>query len=51
MAKPLRVGSEADEELLAAARWYDQRRPGLGKEIRILAFAHTSRRPGYWRDR
>jgi plasmid stabilization system protein ParE len=23
----------------------------LGLELRILAFAHTRRRPGYWRER
>jgi plasmid stabilization system protein ParE len=23
----------------------------LGTELRILAFAHTRRRPGYWRER
>jgi toxin ParE1/3/4 len=100
--KPVRTEPEADEELLAAARWYDQNRPGLGveflaaidatvkliqrhpaggrrvprvrktiparrmmlrrfpyavvyleleHEIRVLAFAHHRRRPGYWRRR
>jgi hypothetical protein len=23
----------------------------LGGELRVLAFAHTRRRPGYWRNR
>jgi toxin ParE1/3/4 len=97
--KPVRAEPEADEELRAAARWYERRRPGLGREflaaigaaveliqqhpaggsrvpkvkralparrlilrrfpyavvfleleveIRILAFAHHRRRPGYW---
>jgi hypothetical protein len=23
----------------------------LGEEVRILAFAHMRRRPGYWRNR
>lgn len=102
MSKRLRVELEALEELRAAARWYEERRAGLGldllasakegvgrirqlpscgspvrdvaaelgtrqlllgrfpytvvfvelaSEIRILAFAHTSRQPGYWRKR
>ena len=102
MTKPIRIEPEADQELLEAARWYEQRRAGLGAdflaaigaaaeliqrrpaggtrvsgvrdevparqlvlrrfpyavmfleleaEIRILAFAHHRRRPGYWRDR
>ena len=102
MSKPLRAEPEALEELQAAARWYEQRRDGLGfellasvreatgrirespssgspvrhvapelgirqlllgrfpyavvfielaEELRILAFAHTSREPGYWRSR
>jgi plasmid stabilization system protein ParE len=97
--KPVRAEPEADEELRAAARWYERKRPGLGRdflaaigaaieliqrhpaggsrvpsvkrtlpvrrlilrrfphavifleldaEIRILAFAHHRRRPGYW---
>ena len=100
--KPLRVEAAAEEELRAAVRWYESRRPGLGTrflsevdhvldlirrqpavggpvprlgpqfEVRriplrrfpyfviyrerdtvilIVAFAHTSRKPGYWRHR
>jgi len=30
VTKPIRIEPEADEELLQAARWYEQRRPGLG---------------------
>jgi len=102
MSKLLRVDREAEEELGAAASWYEEQRPGLGrgllnavdetlrrieaspqeaslapqipqelgvrrrlvqrfphtvfylelpKEIRILAVAHTRRRPFYWRSR
>jgi toxin ParE1/3/4 len=100
--KKVRNEPEAEEELLAAARWYDEKRPGLGdeflaavdaaveliqshpaggrrapgvrktvparrillrrfpyavvyleleRELRILAFAHERRRPGYWKRR
>ncbi len=91
------VNDDADEELVAAAVFYELREPGLGEEflhefsrsltkiqarplssgiffdhyrrylmprfpygvvyridgeqILILAVAHLSRRPGYWRDR
>ena len=102
MRKLVRVDSEAEEELSAAAAWYEQKRPGLSAdflasiheaiaqvqhlpesgsrfpnvpdhlgvrrvlvqrfpysivymdledEIRVLAFAHSRRRPGYWRGR
>ena len=102
MIKPIRTEPEAEQELLEAARWYEQRRPGLGleflaairaaveliqrdpaggsrvpgvkdevparrivlrrfpyavvfleleTEVRILAFAHARRRPGYWSGR
>ncbi|WP_368070359.1 type II toxin-antitoxin system RelE/ParE family toxin, partial [Nitriliruptor sp.] len=33
MTLPLRFGSEAQQELTAAVRWYEQRRPGLGAEF------------------
>ena len=33
MSKPLRTEPEAGEELLEAARWYEQRQPGLGMEF------------------
>ena len=33
MTKPIRTEPEADEELLEATRWYEQRRPGLGLEF------------------
>jgi plasmid stabilization system protein ParE len=100
--KAVRAEPEADEELRAAARWYEGKRLGLGRdflaaigaaievlqqhpaggsrvprvkrtlpvrrlilrrfpysvvfleleaEIRILAFAHHRRRPGYWLKR
>lgn len=102
MTKPLRVDREAEEELAEAVTWYEENKPGLGREfldaieeaqldlsegpalcslapgipkelvvrrilvrrfpyavvflelpeeIRVLAFAHARRRPGYWRDR
>lgn len=102
MSQQIIVLTEAEDELLAAAKWYERRRPGLGKEFRIaiaeamdrlslapraaspvltvpaslearqifvkrfpyaivfiehdidlwvVAFAHQSRKPGYWRDR
>ena len=102
MIKPIRTEPEAEQELLEAACWYEQRRPGLGleflaairaaveliqhdpaggsrvpgvkdevparrivlrrfpyavvfleleTEVRILAFAHARRRPGYWSGR
>ena len=102
MSKPLRIDREAQEELGAAVSWYEDQRPGLGRElldavdetlrrieaapqaaspalrlpqelgvrrrlvqrfpysvfymelseeIRILAIAHTRRRPFYWRQR
>lgn len=101
MTKPIRIDSEAENELTAACEWYEQQCAGLGDEllqaihetiarvadypgsgalypqmpeelgvrrvlvrrfpytvvyldlsdeIRILAFAHTRRRPGYWRE-
>ncbi|MBX3468471.1 MAG: type II toxin-antitoxin system RelE/ParE family toxin [Planctomycetes bacterium] len=31
--KPVRVEPEADDELAAAASWYDAQRPGLGVEF------------------
>ena len=33
MTKPIRTEPEANEELLEAVRWYEQRRPGLGLEF------------------
>ena len=33
MTKPLRFDVEAEEELGAAARWYESERPGLGGEF------------------
>jgi hypothetical protein len=100
--KVVRLSSEAIDELVEAAGWYQSRRPGLGSEllaevdrllpliggspatfprlldvpgdlvirrallprfpyalifmdlgehVRVLAVAHTKRRPGYWLDR
>jgi toxin ParE1/3/4 len=97
--KPFHISSEATAELLAAIRWYESRRSGLGAEfydavsrtidvirahpeigtsrtgrlshrrsrvarfpytvvyriresdVYVVAVAHTSRRPGYWRVR
>jgi toxin ParE1/3/4 len=101
MKRPLRLDREAEEELEAAWRWYEERRPGLGREFldsikeallrlegptvsllvegvptdlgvrrllvrrfpysvvfvdlpterRVLAIAHSRRRPGFWRKR
>lgn len=102
MSIPIRFDLEAEQELEAAAIFYEQRRDGLGKtflnaiddavgrlrdaprrfrwapnipqelgvrrillvkfpyslaylilegEIRVLAVAHASRRPGYWAER
>jgi hypothetical protein len=52
----IRLSSEAVTELLEAAAWYAAQRPGLeeeslDEEVRVLAVAHTKRRPGYWLDR
>lgn len=33
MTRVLRVRLEAEEELLAAAEWYEARKPGLGAEL------------------
>lgn len=33
MTKPIRTEPEAEEELLEAARWYEQQRPGLGLDF------------------
>lgn len=33
MTRVLRVRPEAEEELLAAAEWYEARKPGLGAEL------------------
>ena len=102
MSRQIIVLDEAEDELIAAAHWYENHRPGLGREFRlaideamdrlnaaplavppllsvpvtlgarqvfvkrfpysvifiehdsdlwVVAFAHQSRRPGYWRDR
>ena len=102
MTRSLRIHRLAEDELTAAALWYDAKRPGLGasllelidsmvdricsgtlpgspapgvakekgarrvllrrfpysivfydrkNEIVIVAFAHSRRRPGYWRSR
>lgn len=102
MSQRIIVLDEAEDELIAAERWYENRRPGLGREFRlaideamerldaaplaaspvlsvpislgarqvivkrfpysvifvehesnlwVVAFAHQSRRPGYWRNR
>jgi len=100
--KPIRTHHEAETEIRAALSWYENERPGLGRElwdqlqhtfglisehpaigsivhrviirgtarrvplrrfpyfvvyrehadhIEVIALAHTSRRPGYWRSR
>ena len=97
--KPLQVGEPASQELAAAVRWYEARRPGWGARLfdavsrafdlierypeigslrrsrpavrqlavrgfpylvvyrtraddsYVVAIAHRSRRPGYWKDR
>jgi plasmid stabilization system protein ParE len=102
MSQRIIVLDDAEDELIAAERWYENRRPGLGREFRlaideamerlnaaplaaapvlsipivlgarqvivkrfpysvifiqhegdlwVVAFAHQSRRPGYWRHR
>ncbi|HJX28084.1 MAG TPA: hypothetical protein VJ885_09235 [Thermoanaerobaculia bacterium] len=64
MTKPLRTEEEAVQEIEDATHWYERQRPGLGtefpyhlvylemeEEIRVLAFAHDRRRPGYWLSR
>lgn len=33
MSKPIRIDREAEEELWAAASWYQQQRPPLGDEL------------------
>jgi plasmid stabilization system protein ParE len=96
VSRVLRVLPEAEDELLAAAEWYESKRPGLGiefvatidealedilhapdrwpiwrkarpyrmriihrfpymvfytskkSEVRVIAIAHSKRRPGYW---
>jgi len=51
--------SEAKEEFLESVQFYGNCRSGLGKpfaviysiepdHIRIIAIAHTKRKPGYW---
>jgi len=49
MKRTLRVLPDAEAELVSAAMWYEDRRPGLGVEF--VAVAHAKRRPGYWLDR
>lgn len=102
MSRQIIVLDEAEDELIAAERWYENRRAGLGREFRlaideameqlyaaplaappllsfpislgarhvivkrfpysvifiehdsdlwVVAFAHQSRRPGYWVNR
>jgi hypothetical protein len=64
MIKPVCLDEEAAEELDVAAVWYEERRPNLLQrfpysivfieledELRVLAIAHGSRQPGYWRAR
>lgn len=36
--RSLIVDSEAEEELAAGASWYDERRPGLGKEFFVAVY-------------
>lgn len=62
----VRIHVAAAEEAAEAAAWYERERPGLGMdflravdaaldlleaEVVVIAFAHTARRPGYWRER
>ena len=53
----VRIHAAAAEEAAQAAAWYERERPELGvdferaAEVIVVAFAHTARRPGYWRDR
>ena len=46
----LRVESDAEEELTAAAEWYESRRAGLGVELVAVIDAHSkpsSPRPSF----
>ena len=60
----LTVRPEADEDVLAAATWYDTERPGLGTEfthavyftvdaegVLVLACLHVRRDPHEWQRR
>ena len=55
--KPVRIAQTASEEFTEAVRWYEGKRTGLGGEfyetddLYIIAIAHVSRRPGYWKQR
>ena len=42
---PIVSHPEADEELVGAALWYEERQPGLGDDF-LEAFEHTLRRTG-----
>lgn len=33
MTRPIRFDDEAEDELMAAAIWYEKQRPGLGREL------------------
>ena len=48
------VHESAEEELIAAALYYESRETDLGEEFLsnlVFAVAHVRRRPGYWRHR
>jgi len=65
--KPVHFSDPAAAELAASTQWYEQRRAGRhfavhrfpyrivyrvrDEDIYIVAIAHSSRRPDYWRDR
>jgi len=51
---PVRFHREADQELLDAQEWYYKRSEvayARADHVFIVAIAHQSRRPGYWRHR
>ena len=55
--KPARFHPEAEVELAAEAKYYEERSPGLGVrftgeiEVVVLAIAPFPRKPAYWRGR
>jgi plasmid stabilization system protein ParE len=42
VSKQIRLEPEAEQELRQAARWYDQRQPGLGTELLAVVAATFS---------
>lgn len=48
MGKRVRIDSEAEEEIIAGAAWYEDQRQGLGREFldEIRAAVRSLRTPG-----